>query len=74
MAAVAVEEARTDLLFERFDLLAQRRLRHVQAARRAVEIQLLRDGDKVANVAKFHRLMGRWEQETLRSSAQGVCV
>ena len=38
------------------DLLAERRLGHVQALRRAAEVQFLGDGDEVAKVSELHVL------------------
>ena len=54
LALVAQQQRRADLLLELADLLAQRRLGHVQALRRAAEVQLLGDGDEVAQVAELH--------------------
>ena len=54
LALVAQQQLRADLLLERADLLAQRRLGHVQALGRAAEVQLLGDGDEVAQVAELH--------------------
>src|SRR3954468_18589342 len=51
---VAQQQLGADLLLELADLLAQRRLGHVQALGRAAEMQLLRDGDEVAEVAELH--------------------
>ena len=53
-ALVAQQQRRPDLLLELADLLAQRRLRHVQALGRAAEVQLLGDDDEVAQVAELH--------------------
>ena len=53
-ALVALEQLRAQFRFQRLDLLAQRRLADVQALGRAREVQLLGDGDKVAQVAQFH--------------------
>ena len=54
LALVAQQQRRADLLLELADLLAQRRLGHVQALRRAAEVQLLGDGDEVAQVSELH--------------------
>src|SRR5262249_10327707 len=54
-AVRAIEQADAELVLERADLLAERRLRHVQAGGRAREVQLLGDGDEVAEVAELHR-------------------
>jgi hypothetical protein len=50
----AREERRADVALEVADLPAQRRLGDVQARRRAAEVQLLGDGDEVAQVAELH--------------------
>ena len=57
LALVAQQQRRADLLLELADLLAQRRLRHVQALGRAAEVQLLGDDDEVAQVAELHGVM-----------------
>jgi hypothetical protein len=49
-----VEEHDSELLLELADLLAQRRLRDPHPRGRAAEVQLLRDGDEVAEVAELH--------------------
>ena len=54
LALVAQQQRRADLLLELADLLAQRRLGHVQALGRAAEVQLLGDDDEVAQVAELH--------------------
>ncbi len=54
LALVAQQQRRADLLLELADLLAQRRLGHVQALRGTAEVQLLGDGDEVAQVAELH--------------------
>jgi hypothetical protein len=43
-----VEELDAELPLELADLLAERRLRDLEALRRAAEVQLLGDGDEVA--------------------------
>jgi hypothetical protein len=43
-----------ELVLERADLLAERWLRDVQPLGGAAEMQLLRDRDEVAKLAKFH--------------------
>ena len=53
-AAVAQQQLGADLGLERLDLLTQRRLRDVQALRRAAEVQLFGDGDEVSEVAQLH--------------------
>jgi hypothetical protein len=53
-AVRAMEQVDAELAFELSDLLAERRLRHVQARRGAAEVQLLRDGQEVAEVAELH--------------------
>ncbi len=49
----ADEERASDQLLELADLLGERRLGHVQAAGRAAEVELLRDGDEVAQVPEL---------------------
>ncbi|MCY1241781.1 hypothetical protein D9M72_547020 [compost metagenome] len=51
---VALEQPDLELFFERLDLDAQRRLRNVQALRGAREVELLGDGDEIAEMAQFH--------------------
>ena len=53
-ARMAHEQGRVDLLFQRLDLLRQRRLLHVQLLRRARDVALTGDGDEVAEMAEFH--------------------
>lgn len=53
-AVGALEQARTDFLLQRLDLLAQRRLGDPQALGGAAEVQLLGDGDEIAQVPEFH--------------------
>jgi hypothetical protein len=54
LLAAAVEQGRTQLVLQLLDLVRQRRLRDVQALRRAGEVQRLGDGVEVAEVAQFH--------------------
>src|SRR5208282_2932050 len=53
-AARALEQLHPEFVFELADLLAERRLRHMQALRGAAEVQLFSDGDEVAEVSQFH--------------------
>ena len=53
-ARMADEQRRVDLALERADLLAERRLLHMQLLGRAGDVALMRDGDEIAEVAKFH--------------------
>jgi hypothetical protein len=48
------KQARSDLVLEAADLLAQRRLRDVQARSGAAEMQLLGHGEKGPEVSKLH--------------------
>ena len=48
------QQREPELVLERADLLAQRRLGDVQALGGAAEVQLLRDRDEVAKLAQFH--------------------
>ncbi len=50
----ALEQPHAQLGLQRADLLAQWRLRDVQALGRAREVQLLGDGDEIAQVAQLH--------------------
>jgi hypothetical protein len=52
-APVAVEQRRTEQLLERKDRLLQRRLRHVKARGGAAEMELLGDGDEIAQLAQL---------------------
>ena len=54
LAAAADEQFGADRGFELLDVQAQRRLRDRQAPRRAAEVQLFGQGEKVAQVAEFH--------------------
>ena len=54
-AVGAVEQHDVQLALELADLLAERGLRDAQARRGAAEMQLLRDGQEVAEVAELHR-------------------
>ena len=56
LSARALEEADAELLLERLDLLAQSGLGHVQSLRRSAEVQLLGDGDEVADEAELGRI------------------
>jgi hypothetical protein len=54
------EERGPELLFERADLTAERRLRDVQALRGAADVPFLRDGNEVTDLREAHgRSMGR---------------
>ena len=53
-ARMAHEQRGVDLALERADLLAERRLLHVQLLRRARDVALMGDGDEIAEVAQFH--------------------
>jgi len=53
-AAVTNEEADAEFGFELLNLATERRLGDVQAARSLGKIEGFGDGDKVAQVAKFH--------------------
>ena len=52
--ARAGEQRAAQLLLQRADLLAERRLGDVQARGGAAEVQLLGDGDEVTQLAEFH--------------------
>ena len=52
LPVVAFEEFRTDAPLQFLDLAAQRRLGHVQALRRAAEVEFLRDGDETGQLVK----------------------
>ena len=54
--AGAVEQAHLQLLLQRADLLAERRLGHAEAFRGAAEVQFLGHGDEVAEVTQFHAI------------------
>jgi hypothetical protein len=58
-----IDELDADLPFELTDLLAQRRLGHVQALRCSTEVKLLGYGDEVPQMANFdhRRLQTLWE-------------
>jgi hypothetical protein len=50
----APEERRSDLLLERADLPAQRRLRHVEVLRGSTDVAFLGDGNEVADLREAH--------------------
>jgi len=50
----ALEELRADLVFERSDVPADRRLRDVQALGRAPDVALFGNSDEVADLRKAH--------------------
>src|SRR5690606_27195369 len=61
----ALEQAHPEFLFQGLDLLAQRRLGNAQHLSGAAEMQLLGDGDEIAQVAQFHK--GSMSRKTYRS-------
>jgi hypothetical protein len=71
-AAGAAQKDGAHHLLELPDLLAQRRLRDVKPPRRPAEVQLLRDGDEVAEVAKLERHEGPSRGFTYRSRTNNV--
>ena len=50
----SIEQTHPELILELADLLTDRRLRHMHALGRVTEVQLLRDGDEIPKVPKFH--------------------
>ena len=56
LAGRAVEELDAEVALELADRSAERRLGHVQALRGAAEVQLLRHGDEVAQMAQLDHL------------------
>src|ERR1700722_14107310 len=50
-----MEQGGADLAFQVLDLLTERRLADAHTRRRPGEILLLRDRQKIADVAQFHR-------------------
>ena len=52
LPVVAFEEFRADAPLQLLDLAAQRRLGHVQALRRAAEVEFFRDGDETGQLVK----------------------
>src|SRR5690606_35522907 len=53
-SAGAVEQAGTELAFERLDLLTQRWLRDAELVRRPPEMQVVGDGQHAAQLPEFH--------------------
>ncbi len=51
MPVIAVEEPRPELFLEHANLLAERRLRHVQTHGGTAEMQLLGQHDEIADAA-----------------------
>ena len=56
-ARMAHEQRGVDLALERLDLLAERRLLHVELLGRARDVALAGDGDEVAEMAQFHGIL-----------------
>ena len=52
---MAHEQGGVDLALQRADLLAERRLLHVELLGRARDVALVGDGDEVAEMAQFHQ-------------------
>ena len=50
----ALEERRAELVLERADLTAERRLRHVHASSGAPDVSLFGDGDEILNLREAH--------------------
>jgi hypothetical protein len=48
------EKRGAELVFERTDLAAERRLRDVESLRRAADVPFLGDGDEVADLREAH--------------------
>ena len=55
VAFIPHEELNPSFVFQLMNLMAQRRLRHVQPPRGSAEVQFFSNGDKIAKMAKFHR-------------------
>jgi hypothetical protein len=56
LAARPVEKHRAELVLQRFDLHAEGRLADVEPFGGAAEAELLGNGNKIAQLAKFHVL------------------
>jgi hypothetical protein len=56
-AFAAVKKAHAHLVFELADLSAESGLRDVEFLRRARETEVVRDGNKIAQVTEFHAAM-----------------
>ena len=56
---MAHEQLGVDLALQRLDLLAERRLLHVELLRRPRDVALAGDGDEVAEMAQFHGFVPR---------------
>ena len=52
----AIKQSHSEFVLELADLLAQRRLRYMQALGGAAEMQFFRDRDEIAQVSQFHML------------------
>ena len=59
----ADEQGLADLVLQRADGLAQRRLGHVQAFGGAAEMQLLGHGDELAKMAQVHGAAFRYKKQ-----------
>ena len=57
--AGAIEQPRTQFVLQRADLLAQWRLGDAKALGCATEMQVLGQGDEVAEMAQFHAIHSR---------------
>jgi hypothetical protein len=51
----AVQKANPDFLFQLTDLMAESRLRYAKQRGRPREVQFVRDGKEIPQVAQFHR-------------------
>src|SRR6478752_6738359 len=71
-ARMAHEQGGVDLALQRADLLAERRLLHVQLLRRAGDVALMRDGDEIAEMAQFHGGLSSFWPSVILSEAKDL--
>ena len=74
LAGRADEEIDPEVAFELSDRGAERRLGHVHPLRGAAEVQLLRHGDEVAQVAQLDHAKERNSPYVLRLASDGIRV
>src|SRR3712207_8129111 len=70
----AHEEQEPELLLQRLDLLAERRLRDVEPRRRAPEMQLVRDAQEIAQVPQLDRKSTRLNSSHANISYAVFCL
>ena len=72
LAPVAEQQFHAQFLFQRLDVLRQRRLRHVQPLRGTHEAQFLGHGHEVLQLAQVHGRLSRSRGRALHSPRSGL--